>query len=337
MNTDTTLTVTFDVVLPNSPPLISQQPTNQIAITGSQVTLNAHVLGAQPMEYQWFKDEQPISDATNAVLTFASVAVTNTGAYSFSATNALGYTNSQPATFTIENLILFTNGQPVIGPSMTAVGQATISIQSLYPSGSIFYTLDGSDPDFNGTQYTGPFAVSATATLKAIAYSADFAQSVLSVPLAITIVPVYYLSTSVPYGAGTINLDPPRNLYTSNTQVTVTATGNPGWTLMNWGRGDHRERPNQCDCHGRAALGHCHLWHNAGRHGCGKRNGLHAPRSPSMSGRRYCGTVGHSRARQLFRPVGQCRKRDSNPALLQRDKPNAERFRSVCRPAGESS
>ena len=45
---------------------------------------------------------------------------------------------------------------------------------------SIYYTTDGTDPDTTKTKYTGPFAISATVTVKAIAYYGEIASEIVS-------------------------------------------------------------------------------------------------------------------------------------------------------------
>jgi hypothetical protein len=185
------------------------------------------------MAYQWFKNNQPIPSATNAGLTFNSVVPTNTGAYSFTTTNALGFTNSPPATLTVKDFLVFTNGQPVTVPAISVVAYTTINFQSLYAGGMIFYTLDGSVPDFNANQYTGQFTLWQSSTVRAIAYSSDFSQSVLSDSLAVTIIPTFYIYLQTP-GGGTITLNPNTGAYTNGASVTVTAAPNSGWTFMGW-------------------------------------------------------------------------------------------------------
>lgn len=106
-------------------------------------------------------------------------------------------------------------------------------MQSLFSGGAIFYTLDGSQPDFSGTPYTGSFVVSTTSTLRAIAYSSDFSQSVLSAPLNIIVIPTFYLFTYAP-GGGSIVLNPATQPYASNSVVTAIALPDSGWTFIGW-------------------------------------------------------------------------------------------------------
>ncbi len=120
------------------------------------------------------------------------------------------------------------------GGTFTVGGMADITIQSSFTSARIFYTLDGSQPSFNSTLYTAKFAVSQSATLRAIAYSSDLTQSQVADPVTIVIVPTYTLTATSP-GGGSVTFNPTNDQpYLSGTVVTLTATPAPGWTFMNW-------------------------------------------------------------------------------------------------------
>ena len=66
----------------------------------------------------------------------------------------------------------------VASPSISAsLNMVTISV----PEGTeVYYTTDGADPDNTKTKYTAPFALSATVTVKAIAYMGEVVSSVVS-------------------------------------------------------------------------------------------------------------------------------------------------------------
>ena len=68
-----------------------------------------------------------------------------------------------------------------------------------------------------------------SATLRAIAYNADFTQSVQSDPVEIVILPTLSATTA---GGGSVAVDPPAGAYHSN--GTVTATSAPGWMFLQW-------------------------------------------------------------------------------------------------------
>lgn len=62
---------------------------------------------------------------------------------------------------------------PIISPgSGTYENVVTISMSTASPDSTIYYTLDGTEPSDASTQYTGPFSITESATVKAIAYSA---------------------------------------------------------------------------------------------------------------------------------------------------------------------
>ena len=73
-------------------------------------------------------------------------------------------------------LAIYRNSENVVKPvisgdaDFTGSTQVTITAQSGL---TVYYTTDGSDPDNASTQYTAPFTISATTTVKAIAYDAS--------------------------------------------------------------------------------------------------------------------------------------------------------------------
>ncbi|HZR20226.1 MAG TPA: FN3 associated domain-containing protein [Verrucomicrobiae bacterium] len=241
LNGDAMVTVTFDSCYPR----ILEQPKDQILLGGTNAQLRGTAFGRQPYTFQWWKDGVPIPGATNAfvsttisdslssILSLTNLSTANSGQYFFSVSNIFGVSNSAPANFVVKDILFTVDGQQIVASNANVGVQNAISIQSRFPNGSIFYTLDGSQPDFGSTPYAGPFSVSQNATVRAVAYSADFSQSVLSEPLEISIVPVYGLTTI--FGAGGYALlDPPGPFYLSNAVVTVSPVAYPGWTFMSW-------------------------------------------------------------------------------------------------------
>jgi hypothetical protein len=78
-------------------------------------------------------------------------------------------------------------GQLVNTNALTVTNSAMVSFQTGYAGGHIFDTLNGTHPG-GGTLYSGPFLVSTSVVVRAIAYTADFSQSAESDPLTITVV-----------------------------------------------------------------------------------------------------------------------------------------------------
>jgi hypothetical protein len=76
----------------------------------------------------------------------------------------------------------------VVNTSAVIVTNSTIlSLQTTYPGGSIFYTLNGAEPG-TGLPYSGPILIQQSATVRAIAYDAGYTESAESDPVTITVV-----------------------------------------------------------------------------------------------------------------------------------------------------
>ncbi|MCQ2289062.1 MAG: chitobiase/beta-hexosaminidase C-terminal domain-containing protein [Muribaculaceae bacterium] len=69
---------------------------------------------------------------------------------------------------------------PVISGTTPFDDETEVSISCETTGASIYYTLDGSTPSNQSTQYTGAFDINATTTVKAIAYKDNTASSVAS-------------------------------------------------------------------------------------------------------------------------------------------------------------
>jgi hypothetical protein len=229
LNSDTTLNVTFAPLYP----VFTSLPASQTVLTGGTVTLSGGATGRQPIAYQWKRDGTNIDGATSASLTLTNAQAADAGNYTLMARNTFGITNSTSAMLSVEDMIVYANGEPVASNAVTVLGSANMGLQSRFAGGLIFYTLDGSAPDFASTPYAGAFGITSDCTLRAIAYSSDFSQSVEVGPIAFMVTPTFYLDAYAP-GGGTIALDPPSYVYASNTTVKVTATPNVGWTFMGW-------------------------------------------------------------------------------------------------------
>jgi List-Bact-rpt repeat protein/chitobiase/beta-hexosaminidase-like protein len=117
--------------------------------------------------------------------------------------------------------------------SVSKVGSALITIETGYSNSVIFYTLDGSSPDFNSPVYGGPFVMSNSVIVRALALDVDTFDTVEASPLAVVITSVYTLTLTVG-GNGNVVADPPTGPYSSNSVVTLTATPDSGWIFDHW-------------------------------------------------------------------------------------------------------
>jgi hypothetical protein len=91
---------------------------------------------------------------------------------------ASGYTNSAVATAVYNILAATPTFSPAGGNYLTA---QTVTMSTTTSGASIRYTTDGTAPsDTLGTVYIGPVTVSATTTLKAIAYASGYTNSAVA-------------------------------------------------------------------------------------------------------------------------------------------------------------
>src|SRR5262249_58203208 len=84
-----------------SPAVIRWQPVDRDIFAGQTVALTVVAFGPQPLSYQWLKDGQPVSEATNATLTILNAPLTASGGYAVEVSNAAGSVTSRVATVTV--------------------------------------------------------------------------------------------------------------------------------------------------------------------------------------------------------------------------------------------
>jgi len=92
-----------------SPPAITQQPTDQAACIDGPVTFQVAAVGSTPLTYQWRKDGGNIDGATQSSYTIDAVAAEDAGEYDVVVSNPCGSQTSEPATLTVTD----------VGPSIT--------------------------------------------------------------------------------------------------------------------------------------------------------------------------------------------------------------------------
>lgn len=86
------------------PPTIMTQPRSGTVVVGSRVQFDIIVRGAVPWRFQWYKDNQPISGATEPSLSFAQVKMADYGEYKVRVTNSVGEAWTDPFTLRIVEL-----------------------------------------------------------------------------------------------------------------------------------------------------------------------------------------------------------------------------------------
>lgn len=120
---------TFSVtVLPagSTPPKITGQSTNQVAMPGQTVKLSVAATGTSPLKYQWQCNSCILASATNAVLNLSIISTNQAGVYKVTISNSLGTTNSTATLSVYPNLAAFL--APATPPSR---GQFALTINGV--------------------------------------------------------------------------------------------------------------------------------------------------------------------------------------------------------------
>jgi hypothetical protein len=189
----------------------------------------------QPWPAQWLFNGTNIPGATGYSYTVTNAQFTNAGAYSFVITNPEGSVTSQAAILQVlppNAPSIQINDQLAIG-GVSAVGSAQLTISGGFTNGFIFYTLDGTTPTTSSPFYTGPVTLTNSVIVQVMSLSADFTQTAYAPAIAVQIIPVCNLQTSV-VGSGTISFNPSGGPYASNTVVVLTATAAANWAFDHW-------------------------------------------------------------------------------------------------------
>ena len=125
---------------------------------------------------------------------------------------------------------VFADGQFVLG-NIVKRTSLQISIETSWPSATIVYSFNGSDPRLTSTLFTRPFGVGRSGLLRAVAYSSNFTASVEMDPVQITILPTLTATTA---GGGSVATTPADGPYFSGSVAQITAQPASGFTFLQW-------------------------------------------------------------------------------------------------------
>ena len=89
--------VAFVEVQSGTAPFITRNPAAAAVSVGDSVSFTGQGIGSLPLTYQWLQNGEPITDATNATLSLASVQKPNEGEYSLRVSNEAGSATSAVA------------------------------------------------------------------------------------------------------------------------------------------------------------------------------------------------------------------------------------------------
>ncbi len=125
-------------------PVFEEQPASQVVNAGQPIQLSARATAPGPINYQWYKDGQPI-DRTATTLSIDSFSARYAGTYYVTATNFRGTTTSQSAT-------LSTTTSPLVDPYDIGYSPLSSNPQSS-PTVTLSYGIGGISSDHPITWY----------------------------------------------------------------------------------------------------------------------------------------------------------------------------------------
>lgn len=216
-----------------APPLVHLSPSHRAIEEGGSAVFTAWVSGAG--WWQWSKDGLALN-VTNLTLRIENAKVSDSGTYTLTVTNLAGKAVASAVLLVNERVYVtvLANGSPIVGTNAyVSEHPVQISLASVYPDANTYYTLDGSDPSFLSTLYTGPFTITRSGILRVRTYDTLFTESGASRPVEFVIVPRYTLSVTNA-GGGSVSFTPDATSYASNTLVRLWAQPAPGWMFLGW-------------------------------------------------------------------------------------------------------
>jgi hypothetical protein len=125
----------------NSPPFITQQPSDAVAQISETASLSVNAIGGLPLTYQWRKAGSNITGATNATFSIAAVTELDEDNYSVVVANAFGVVTSAVA-----RVIVF---EPIVGLFNTGVDSNGDALPdgTVDPHYALLVNPDGGSPD----------------------------------------------------------------------------------------------------------------------------------------------------------------------------------------------
>lgn len=219
-------------------PIVEMEPENQTIAPGGIALFKAQASGMSPLAIQWYKDGLTITGAVSSVFAITNVQPADRGFYWMVVTNLAGAVTSRVAALSYYGEPVVRADGEVVTSAVSRNFSSTVSISSDMAGGYIFYTLDGSEPNYFSPLYAGPLVVTNSTSVRALVLSQDFATTYTNLPARVKILK-YPLTVSCS-GGGSYVLSPARELYEEGEIVTLWAKRYSYWYFDHWVDGDLR-------------------------------------------------------------------------------------------------
>lgn len=130
-------------VIVESPPVITSHPLSGDYTAGETMVLSVSAIGSPTLQYQWFKDDEPVGGATGASLTITPVNVSHAGAYRVRVTNGFGEVLSNAATIAVSGPPVI---EEVIAPTSASYGGSANLYATVIGPGPLVYSWFRGEP-----------------------------------------------------------------------------------------------------------------------------------------------------------------------------------------------
>jgi hypothetical protein len=178
-------------------PFFTKPPVSTTVFAGDSFNFNVTVDGTPPFYYAWQFNGTNLPGANSASLTFNSVSTAQAGPYKVVVSNAANTVTSSPAAILrVKSVEIYLGNVLLTNGTYTFTSPPVLTVRSAFPSGSAFYTTDGSAPTFSSSHYLSPITINTSTTVRAIGYSSDFLQSEEADAVNIVVLPRYTLTAS---------------------------------------------------------------------------------------------------------------------------------------------
>jgi hypothetical protein len=179
------------------PEVSSQPPAVILLASGGSTNLSVSVSSESPFTCQWSLNGLPIAGATAATLVIDNFDSSKAGVYLFAVTNQYGYATAVTVVRLTNSPVVLVDDVDVGGGTVTPVHLPQVIMTSTFGTDAeIYYTLDGSEPDFAAIPYFGAFTLTSSATIRAIAYNFAYTDWAEAAPISVQVWPTYLLAAS---------------------------------------------------------------------------------------------------------------------------------------------